>query len=97
MEKNAQIPTFASQEEEAAFWETHSFADFEDALGEVQEHPASQAEVAVILKDAQMTMRLTAQQYDALRAEANKRGIGPSTLARMWVLERLAAAQHEAS
>lgn len=35
-------------------------------------------------------VRMTGEQYDQLRAAAAARGIGPSTLLRMWGLERLA-------
>ena len=33
--------------------------------------------------------RLSASQWDQLRAEAKEIGIGPTTLARMWLLELL--------
>lgn len=35
-------------------------------------------------------VRLTGDQYDQLRAAASRRGLGPSTLMRMWALEQLA-------
>ena len=39
--------------------------------------------------DKIVPIRLTADVWDALRAEARELGIGPSTLARMWIIERL--------
>ena len=43
--------------------------------------------------DKVIPVRLPADKWEALRAEAKELGIGPSTLVRMWVLERLRAAQ----
>ena len=34
-------------------------------------------------------VRLSTDQWEALRAEAKDIGVGPSTLARMWLLEML--------
>ena len=34
-------------------------------------------------------VRLSSDKWEALRKEANELGIGPTTLARMWILERL--------
>ncbi len=39
--------------------------------------------------DKVIPVRLSAAQWDQLRAEAKELGIGPTTLARMWLLERL--------
>ncbi len=34
----SRIPTFSTIEEEAAFWDTHSFEEFADELEEVTDH-----------------------------------------------------------
>ena len=34
-------------------------------------------------------VRLSSDKWEALRKEANELGIGPTTLARMWIPERL--------
>ncbi len=39
--------------------------------------------------DKVIPVRLAADQWEGLRREARELGIGPSTLARMWILERL--------
>ena len=39
--------------------------------------------------DKIVPVRLSADKWAALRREAAELGIGPSTLARMWILERL--------
>ena len=39
--------------------------------------------------DKVIPVRLSSDKWEALRKEANELGIGPTTLARMWILERL--------
>jgi hypothetical protein len=40
--------------------------------------------------DRVIPVRFSTEQWEALRQEAIRRGIGPSTLLRMWALEKLA-------
>jgi hypothetical protein len=39
--------------------------------------------------DKVIPVRLSSDKWEALRREASELGIGPTTLARMWILERL--------
>ncbi|MDO8655404.1 MAG: hypothetical protein Q7R48_03235 [bacterium] len=39
--------------------------------------------------DKVIPVRLSADNWDELRREARELGVGPTTLARMWILERL--------
>lgn len=39
--------------------------------------------------DKVIPVRLSTQKWDEIRLEAHELGVGPSTLARMWILERL--------
>jgi len=39
--------------------------------------------------DKVIPVRLSAEKWEELRREARELGIGPTTLARMWILERL--------
>jgi hypothetical protein len=39
--------------------------------------------------DKVIPVRLHADKWAALRAEARELGVGPSTLARMWIIEKL--------
>ncbi|MEE8473108.1 MAG: hypothetical protein V3S82_08060 [Dehalococcoidia bacterium] len=39
--------------------------------------------------DKVIPIRLAAEKWEELRKEARELGIGPTTLARMWILERL--------
>jgi hypothetical protein len=80
--KPARIPAFATVEEEAAFWDTHSTADYEHEFRPVRARFAKRLSEGV-------TIRLDAETLEQLRTMAHERGIGPTTLIRMWVLERL--------
>lgn len=76
------IPEFASREEEAKFWDTHSIADYWDEMTPVQ----------VTFKKpltAGLTLRLDASTLTGIQRLAAEKGIGPTTLARMWLIERL--------
>lgn len=39
--------------------------------------------------DKVIPVRLSSEKWEQLRKEARELGIGPTTLARMWILERL--------
>ena len=75
-------PDFASIEEESAFWDTHSLADHWDFGTPVR------LRVARNLSEG-ITIRFDPETLTAIRRFASDRGIGPSTLLRMWVRERL--------
>jgi predicted DNA binding CopG/RHH family protein len=76
------IPEFASIEEEAAFWDTHSTADYDAEFRPVRVRFAKRLSTGV-------TIRLDPDTLEKLRTLAHEKGIGPTTLIRMWVLERL--------
>ncbi len=80
--KESKIPTFATPEEEAAFWDSHDFTEFLDEITPVE------AQVAKNLSQG-ITVRFDTETLSALRTLAARMGIGPTTLVRMWVLERL--------
>ena len=76
------LPAFASVEEEAAFWDTHSTADYEDEFKPVRVRFAKKLSEG-------LTIRLDPETLEHVRAEAHERGIGATTLIRMWVLEHV--------
>ncbi len=81
-EAHGRIPAFNSIEEEAAFWDTHDFTDFTEESTPVQ--------VTIGQELAQrLTLRLDQEDRQALAKRARAKGVGPSTLARMWLKERL--------
>ncbi len=81
-EKKVHIPTFSSLEEEAEFWDTHDTTDYEEEFKPVKVRFAKNLSHVLAL-------RLDQQTLEELREQARKKGIGPTTLARMWILERL--------
>jgi hypothetical protein len=78
----SKIPDFASKEEETAFWDTHDFTEFLDETRPVK------LRVAKNLSDG-VTVRLDPRDRAELNRRADALGIGPSTLIRMWIKERL--------
>lgn len=80
---HGRIPAFQNIEEEAEFWDTHDTADFPDEFEPVE-----------VTVGGDLAERLTIRLDGPDRAELNRRaratGVGPSTLVRMWVKERLA-------
>lgn len=80
--KTSHTPGFASIPEEAAFWDTHSTADYESEFQPVH------ARFAKKLSDG-VTVRFDQKTFAKVRSAAHRRGVGPNTLIRRWVLERL--------
>lgn len=79
--KESRIPTFASYEEEAEWWDTHDITDYLDEMEPVK--------VTFNLEPmASLTVDLDAHTMKRVRAEAKKQGIPPETLIFIWILER---------
>jgi hypothetical protein len=87
----ARVPAFADEQEAAAFWDSHSPLDFPEEFEEV--------EVAIgrSTRKRGLTVKLDQATIDRLTAIAEGKGIGPSTLARMWILEHLQALPPESA
>jgi hypothetical protein len=80
--KPSRIPRFKSREEEAKFWDTHSFAEYWDEFKPVK------VRFAKNLSEV-LPVRFDSETLGKLREQAHKKGVGPTTLVRMWVMERL--------
>lgn len=81
----SRIPEFKNREEEAKFFETHSIADYQDEFKTVK------VRFAKNLSEG-LHIRLDPETLTKLRVEAKEKGIGPTTLVRMWVKEQLRTA-----
>jgi hypothetical protein len=90
-EKPNRVPRFRSLEEEAEFWDTHSPLDYPEYWKE-GERPKAERPLGHILG-----VRLDAKVIGELSAIAHRKGLGPSTLARMWLMERLDQERAQAS
>lgn len=75
------MPRFKSYEEEASFWDTHSPLDY----GTWKEVKIEVAKPLVHI----LGVRLDAETIDQLTKLGSEMGIGPSTLVRIWVIEKL--------
>ena len=78
------IPAFNSVEEEAAWWDTHDVSDFWDEL-----EPVKVKVSPTLLSESIMSVRLPEATLERLRQRADKKGLGHTTLARIWIMERL--------
>mgnify|MGYP001570476918 CR=1 FL=1 len=76
---------FKTLEEEANFWDTHDAVKVFGKDIKVGFHRASKTDT--------LTIRFESDDIEKLREEAIHKGIGPTTLARMWIKERLSQSQ----
>lgn len=76
------IPKFKSHKEEAEWWDTHDVTEIE-GLELVEE--------GVFLKPKKqvVSIRLERRLVEQLKRIAQEKGIGHTTLVRMWVIEKL--------
>ena len=82
--KERKIPKFKSVEEEAKYWDTHSFADHWDEFKPV--------DVVVELakpKQETLVVRLSKDLKQKLEKKAQDKGVRTSTLARILLTEKL--------
>jgi hypothetical protein len=71
-------------EELADFWGTHSLADYEDDIAEVEFE---------IRAKPRHRITLDPDVFAGLQAEAHLRGVSPETLVNLWLAERLQNAE----
>jgi predicted DNA binding CopG/RHH family protein len=77
------MPPFMSLGEEAVYWDTHTDDALEKGTATGFHQP----------KDQTLSVRFAEKDLQELRHQAEKKGMGPTTLARMWLLEKLYATQ----
>ena len=82
------IPEFKNRQEMAEWFDTHDTADYEDEFKQVQVRFAKNL-------SGNINVRLDPDSLAQLRQQAHAKGIGPTTLARMWILEHLRGAGAE--
>lgn len=78
------IPIFKTKEEEAKFWDTHSFTNYWDTFKDM--------DVVVELqkpKEETLVLRLQKGIKDKLERVAKNKKLSVSSLARMWLVEKL--------
>ena len=80
--RKSRIPEFKNREEEAAWFDTHDMADYQDEFKTVEARFANNLFEGLIIRFDKNTL-------DKLRAEADRKRTDPATLARTWIMERL--------
>jgi predicted DNA binding CopG/RHH family protein len=75
------VEPFANVEEEAEFWDSHSVVAAIEPGTRVGFRPAK--------KTHTLTVRFEPADLQRIRDEAAQRGVGPTTLVRIWVREHL--------
>ncbi len=84
MKKKTKIPKFKTYEEETHFWDTHNVTDFKDETQAV--------DIVFELgkpRDETLMVRLQKDFKEKLEKVARSKGLNVSTLARMWLMEKL--------
>ena len=78
------IPSFKSEEEERAFWETHDSTDYLDWT-------KAQQVIMPNLKPSTKTISLRLPQHllDSIKAAANARDVPYQSLIKVWLQEKL--------
>jgi len=77
------MPPFKTLEEEAEYWDTHSVVEGVTDNTVVGFHKAKKTEV--------LPIRFAPEDLSKLREQADEQGMGPTTLARTWILRHLRA------
>lgn len=74
---------FGTLEELWGFWDTHSSADYEDAMEPV--------EVEIDLSSSKMYCPVAKDILRKVRAQARQQGVSTETLINLWLQEKLGA------
>ena len=84
--RKMKIPRFKNMLEEAKFWDTHDVTDYlgEMKFTDVQFLPRQK-------KEETITIRIEPKLKDKFEDLASAYGVKISTLARMWIIEKLRA------
>ncbi len=80
-----QIPRFSSLEEMAEFWDTHDSTEYEHEF-----EPVEFTVSPTLTNSYMLSIRLEKAVFDEIHAAAKAKGMGTSTLVRMWILDELA-------
>lgn len=88
MNRPKPIKPFKTLDEEADFWDTHDTSLLFNNPG----FPLDKLPLLEVEKEEALTVRLQKSVKKKLTSIARRKGIGPTTLARMWIIEKLGMA-----
>jgi hypothetical protein len=77
---------FASLEEFWAFWDTHSSADYEDLMEDV--------DVKINLRSSKIYCSVKKDLVTQLKVQARRQGVSIETLINLWLQEKVREAVH---
>jgi hypothetical protein len=80
-ERDALPENFADLAEFWDFWDTHSSADYEDDMEDV--------EVVIDLSSSKVYLPVAKDLLDKVRVQARRQGVSSETLVNLWLQERL--------
>ena len=83
------IPNFKNDKEVREFWDKHSPADFEDELKPTKELVFAKPQKEILI------LRMDSKDIDDLKKTSQRVHIPHSTLARMWIVEKLHQYAHQ--
>ncbi len=92
MKKKTKIPNFKNYKDEAKFWDSHNITDFD--------HETENVDLIFELnkpRDETLVVRLQKDFKVKLEKTARSKGLNVSTLARMWLMEKLQASKYKTS
>lgn len=85
LESVEEIPERMTEEEAAEFYGGHDLANVWDDLEPVEEPFVPSPR----LRESMLSVHLERRYMDALRTLAQKKGLSPYTLVRLWVMEKV--------
>ncbi len=84
----SKIPEFKSRAEEAHFWDTHDITDYWNEMKDVGIEFLDDSK-----REETITIRVQPKLKEGLEKLAQSYGINLSTMARMWLIEKLRQTQ----
>ena len=83
------LPAFRTDEEERAFWETHSPGDYLPTTRVAQVQISRRIRARGRERKQNLTLRMEPARVKEIKEVAEERGVPYQTLMRMWIFERL--------
>ena len=85
----SRLPTFRTDEEERAFWETHRPGDYVGMLSPERVRVSRRIRERVRERKKNLTLRMEPSRVREIKAVARELGVPYQTLMRMWIVDRL--------
>ncbi len=88
-----EIPPFKNRQEEAEFWDTHDPLDFVETGTKPIIYKGNKNAKSIYLGENELheslNVRFSEKDLEDIRNIAQEKGLGPTTLVRMWAKEKL--------